>query len=103
MASFNINNSVNAMLNQGVDPSKLVIGVAKYGRGWNAVSGMSADDFTNANGGGAITGTWEKSILDYKDIAHKYYNETSQTGMGEFEYFYNEVDQAAYLYNATKK
>lgn len=27
-------NGVNALLNQGVDPAKIVVGAAMYGRGW---------------------------------------------------------------------
>jgi len=103
MQSFNVNDSVNAMLAQGVNPSKLVVGVAKYGRGWKNVSGMSGSDFSLASGNGAIKGTWENGILDYKDIASNYYNDNTQSGMGGFEYFYDETAQAAYLYNDTSK
>ncbi|XZG69956.1 glycosyl hydrolase family 18 protein [Chitinibacteraceae bacterium HSL-7] len=61
---YNTDDAVNQLLNAGVNPKKLVVGLPFYGRGWTGV--------TNANNGlyqaatGAARGTYEAGIEDYK-------------------------------------
>jgi chitinase len=61
---YNTDDAVKQLLNAGVNPKKLVLGVPKYGRGWTGV--------TNANNGlyqvakDPARGTYEAGIEDYK-------------------------------------
>jgi len=61
---YNTDDAVSQLINAGVNPKKLVLGVPKYGRGWTGV--------TNANNGlyqaasKAAGGTYEAGIEDYK-------------------------------------
>ncbi len=61
---YNVDDAVNLLINAGVNPKKLVVGIPFYGRGWTGV--------TNANNGlyqkatGAARGTYEAGIEDYK-------------------------------------
>lgn len=61
---YNTADAVDLLLQAGVNPKKLVVGIPKYGRGWTGV--------TNANNGlyqkttDAARGTYEKGIEDYK-------------------------------------
>ncbi|QLI81024.1 chitinase [Chitinibacter fontanus] len=61
---YNIDDATTLLLNGGVNPKKLVVGIPFYGRGWTGV--------TNANNGlyqkatQAARGTYEAGIEDYK-------------------------------------
>ncbi len=96
---YNIDASVKAMLAQGVDSKKLAVGVSKYGRGWSGVENISGE----LKGSAAISGTWEAGILDYKDIVDKYFDSKNVQGKNGFVYKYDEIAQAATLFNETKK
>ncbi|MCD9494343.1 glycoside hydrolase [Photobacterium carnosum] len=85
---------IDAMLAQGVEPKKLVVGVAAYGRGWTGVSGYTEGNPFSGKATGPIKGTWENGVLDYRDIANNH--------MGEgWTYSYDEQAEAPYLFNAS--
>ena len=88
---FNIDSAVQAMLGQGVDPAKLAVGVAMYGRGWTGVTGHTGSPFTGT-ATGPVAGTWEPGVVDYRQIA------AEMTGAG-WEYGYDTTAEAAYLFN----
>jgi chitinase len=95
---------ITNLINAGVPASKLVLGVAKYGRGWINVSGVNPDEspFINGVGGGPHPGTWESGNLDYRDIANNYLSSDEQ-GKNGYTYFYDEQAQAPYLWNANSQ
>ncbi len=101
--SLSVEISVNAMLDQGVDAGKLVVGVAKYGRGWKNITGSSDANPFNGQGGGAIDGTWENGILDYKDIEANYLGGKNGQGINGWQYAWDESAQAPYLWHAGNK
>ena len=101
--SLSIDISVNAMLNQGVAPGKLVVGVAKYGRGWKGITGATDSNPFDGQGNGPIDGTWENGILDYKDIEANYLGGKNGQGINGWEYRWDETAMAPYLWNASKK
>ncbi|MEQ2353917.1 glycosyl hydrolase family 18 protein [Pseudoalteromonas piscicida] len=98
--------AIQLLLQQGVQPSKLVMGVAMYGRGWEGVLDANAAIPGNpmtAPGNGPLTGStsegvWEPGIMDYKAIAA---NAVGQGGSGVngYEVGYDEQAQAAYVWN----
>lgn len=90
---FNIDGAVTAMLGQGVDPAKIAVGVAMYGRGWSGVSGFSGSPFTGT-ASGPIAGTWEDGVVDYRQIAETM---TSR----DWQYGYDAAADAAYSFNPT--
>jgi len=101
--SLSIEISVNAMLEQGVDAGKLVVGAAKYGRGWKNITGSSDANPFDGQGGGAIDGTWENGILDYKDIEANYLGGKNGQGINGWQYRWDESAQAPYLWHGANK
>jgi len=101
--SLSVEISVNAMLDQGVDAGKLVVGVAKYGRGWKNITGSSDANPFNGQGGGAIDGTWENGILDYKDIEANYLGGKNGQGINGWQYGWDESAQAPYLWHGANQ
>ncbi|WP_304523947.1 glycosyl hydrolase family 18 protein [Cupriavidus sp. UME77] len=91
-------NSVKALLAQGVDPKKLVIGAAMYGRGWTGVSGYTDNDPFTGKAKGPHAGQWEKGILDYKKIASTMVG-PNNTGINGYEYHYDQTAEAPYVFN----
>ena len=68
---YNGHGAIQALKAQGVTPSKLVLGVAMYGRGWSGVQQWDGTNHLTGFATGAVDGTWEPGVLDYKDIAAK--------------------------------
>lgn len=88
---FNASAGVDALLAQGVDPAKIVVGTAMYGRGWKGVSDYGNDTPFQGVASGAIDGTWEAGSLDYRDIA----DNLIPNG---FEYHYDAIAEAPWLF-----
>ncbi|KVK98994.1 glycosyl hydrolase family 18 protein [Burkholderia ubonensis] len=97
--SYTSANSMQALIDQGVDPKKLVMGVAAYGRGWTGVHGLTDQDnpFTG-KATGPHAGQWEKGILDYKKIAAEFAGKDGK-GANGYEYHYDATAEAPYLWN----
>ncbi|MBR9726596.1 glycosyl hydrolase family 18 protein [Shewanella intestini] len=87
-------NGVSYLLAQGVDPEKIVVGAAMYGRGWSGVSGYENNNPFTGTATGKIKGTWEDGVLDYRHIADAHMS-------GDWQYSYDEIAQAPYLFNPT--
>ncbi|MGF1726429.1 glycosyl hydrolase family 18 protein [Photobacterium nomapromontoriensis] len=85
---------VDAMLAQGVDPKKLVVGVAAYGRGWTGVTGYTDGNPFSGRATGPIKGTWEDGVVDYRDIVN------NRMGDG-WIYGYDEQAEAPYLFKSS--
>ncbi|QUJ09245.1 chitinase [Gynaephora ruoergensis nucleopolyhedrovirus] len=60
--------AVNVLLDQNVQPSKIIVGVAMYGRGWRGVTGYKDDNPFTGIATGPAAGTWEDGVVDYKQI-----------------------------------
>ncbi|KAJ2954904.1 hypothetical protein O0L34_g3227 [Tuta absoluta] len=83
---------VKYLLAQGVNPKKIVIGVAMYGRGWTGVHGYEdrSNPFTG-NATGPVKGTWQDGVVDYREIAN-------EIAAGKWEYKYDSTAQAPYVF-----
>ncbi|MBZ6072164.1 glycosyl hydrolase family 18 protein [Aeromonas schubertii] len=90
---YTTDKGVKAMLDQGVEPGKLVVGAAMYGRGWTGVSGYQAGNPFTGTATGPVKGTWENGVVDYRDIVN------NRMGAG-WEKGYDEMAEAPYLFNA---
>lgn len=90
--NYTTDNAVQAMLGQGVKPGKIVVGAAMYGRGWTGVHGYNGNPFTGT-ATGAIKGTWENGIVDYRQIVNQ------MLGKPGWEYKYDEAAEAPYVFN----
>ncbi|MGO0305128.1 glycosyl hydrolase family 18 protein [Endozoicomonas acroporae] len=86
-------NGIQEYVKSGIDHDKIVLGVALYGRGWAGVSNLkeAGNPFSGTATGG-INGTWEKGVLDYRDI---YENHGEAQG---FVYGYDQQAEAPYLW-----
>ncbi len=97
---FTGSNAIENLTKAGVPKNKLVLGYAMYGRAWKGVQGSTPTEPFLGQGQGALSGTWEAGVLDYKDIAKRYYDEAKDLGKGGFSYGYDSLAEAPYLYDA---
>lgn len=82
---------VKYLLAQGVNPKKIVVGVAMYGRGWTGVHGYKDNNPFTGNATGPVKGTWQDGVVDYREVA----NEIAQN---KWEFHYDNVAQAPYVF-----
>nr|AAB49933.1 chitinase Chia_Spl [Serratia plymuthica] len=76
---------------QGVKPGKIVVGAAKYGRGWTGVSGYQNNNPFTGTATGPVKGTWENGIVDYRQIANEFISD-------EWQYSYDATAEAPYVF-----
>ncbi|OCQ18292.1 chitinase [Pseudoalteromonas luteoviolacea] len=106
--AYTLDNAVKALLAQGVDSKKLVVGAAMYGRGWEGVFDSNTTIPGNpvtapGNGkyaGSTSEGVWEPGIMDYKAIAKNLVG-GSGTGINGFTAGYDDQAEAAWVWNPT--
>jgi chitinase len=104
--AYTADNAIQLMLKQGVDPKKIILGTAMYGRGWEGVypqNAKIADNPMTAPGSGKLTGTsaqgvWEAGVIDYKGIKSHMIG-SAGTGVNGFEVGYDDTAEAAYVWN----
>ncbi|MCP3100211.1 glycosyl hydrolase family 18 protein [Myxococcus sp. K15C18031901] len=94
---FYTDGSVAKMLELGVAPEKIVVGVPFYGRGWGGVPNVNNGLFQS---GVPTKGTWDDGqsgltgVFDYKDIKANY----ERAGSGYSKFVHPEARQA-YVYS----
>ncbi|WP_299691615.1 glycosyl hydrolase family 18 protein [uncultured Vibrio sp.] len=106
--AYTTDNGIQLLLDQGVPANKLVVGAAMYGRGWEGVlpsSLMDPTDPMTGVGNGKLQGTtaqgvWEDGVIDYKGIKANMLGANNQ-GINGFEYGYDEMAEAPYVWNRT--
>ncbi|MCA0899155.1 glycosyl hydrolase family 18 protein [Microbulbifer agarilyticus] len=89
--AYNTHNGIQNLLGLGVDPGKLVVGAAMYGRGWTGVSGWNGNDHMTGTATGMVNGTWEDGVVDYRDIV-------ARIATGEWEEYYDTAAEAPYIF-----
>lgn len=82
--------AVTAILDAGVAPDQLVLGVPFYGRSFAGAGGGQDGLYSSFSGPGP--GTWEPGIVDYHDIVANY--------EPELERFWHDDAQVPWLYDA---
>lgn len=106
--AYTADNGIQLLLAQGVPANKLVLGTAMYGRGWTGVTPDTLTDPSDPMTGtatGKLTGTtaqgvWEDGVIDYKGLK-SYMLGASNTGINGFEYGYDAMAEAPYVWNPT--
>ncbi|MFA1283601.1 glycosyl hydrolase family 18 protein [Citrobacter telavivensis] len=86
-------NGINALLGQGVQPGKIVVGAGMYGRGWTGVHGQTGNNPFTGTATGAVKGTWEPGVVDYRQIVKEF------KGKAGWESGYDAVAEAPYVFN----
>jgi GH18 family chitinase len=69
----NIKDQLNYFVKSGASASKVILGVAFYGRGFLFTPGTQPAPFVVGTGTIPV-GTWEPNGFDYSDILKTYYN-----------------------------
>lgn len=90
---YTTENGVNALLQQGVQPGKIVVGAGMYGRGWTGVHGQTGNNPFTGTATGPVKGTWEPGVVDYRQIVNEY------KGKPGWEYGYDADAEAPYVFN----
>ncbi|MGW2185237.1 glycoside hydrolase family 18 protein [Streptomyces sp. NPDC001719] len=67
-AGFDTDSAISKLLSMGVPPSKLLLGIGFYGRGWTGVTPTAVPGGTAT---GPAAGTYEQGIDDYKVLKSK--------------------------------
>ena len=62
--------AVVRLVQAGVPPGKLLLGLPLYGRTWNGCAARNDGAYQECSG--PAKGTWEDGVLDYQDIAENY-------------------------------
>ncbi len=104
--AYTSDNGIQLLLEQGAPPSKLVLGVAMYGRGWEGVIPDSlsnpSDPMTGVGDGklkgSPMQGVWESGVIDYKGVK-AYMLGPNHQGINGFEYGYDAQAQAPWVWN----
>jgi chitinase len=68
-AGFSLDLAIDTYRARGAPPSKLVVGVPYFGRGWAGVPNVNRGLYQPATG--PAPGTWEPGVEDYKVLATK--------------------------------
>ncbi|APO13894.1 chitinase [Plodia interpunctella granulovirus] len=87
--------AVQRLLNQSVNPNKLVVGVAMYGRGWRGIHNITNNNPFTGTATGPVKGSWENGVVDYKDITNRYPN-PNYDGVAQAPYVYHNDDLVTY-------
>ncbi len=104
--AYTTDNGIQLLLAKGVPANKLVVGAAMYGRGWEGVMPNTLSDPTDpmtgvATGklkGSTAQGVWEDGVIDYKGLK-SFMIGPNNTGINGFEYGYDELAEAPYVWN----
>jgi chitinase len=88
---YNISYTVDMYLRDGIDPAKLNLGAPLYGRTWAGVGSTNNGLYQPSTGAGS--GTWEKGVIDYSDLASKLKNQPDV-----YKLYWDEAAQAPYVY-----
>ena len=91
---YNISYTVDMYLKDGIDPAKLNLGAPLYGRTWAGVG--PANNGLYQPSAGAGSGTWEKGVIDYSDLANKLKNQPDV-----YKLYWDEAAQVPYVYAPT--
>ncbi|MVP01590.1 glycosyl hydrolase family 18 protein [Paenibacillus lutrae] len=105
---FNVESTVNLYLNKGIPASKLTVGEAFFGYGWNGCNaGPKGDGLYQNCTGGATTGsdgsTFNFSYLQNKGYLTKDASGKYTVGGNGFTRYWNDATKTPYLYNPTSK
>ena len=99
-SGFYDDGSVQQLLSLGVAPSKIVLGIPFYGRGWGSVPNTNNGLFQS---GTETMGTWDDGtsgptgVFDYKDLKAHY------EGAAGYTKYFNSEAQEAYVYSPSTK
>ena len=106
--NWNLDGAVKAMTQQNVPASKLVAGVAMYGRGWQGVTGVEGNNPFTGQGGAPLSlakgnGHWEDGVLDYFHIIEEMLGGNAQgVGINGWMSGYDTTAEAAYVWHPQK-
>lgn len=84
-----------AMVERGVDVSKVKLGIPLYARGWMVEPGTATEDALGASSIGLVEGSFERGVYDSKDILSQIEGDPNS-----WDVVYDTDSMAAFAYNA---
>jgi chitinase len=94
-STANVDAAIQAWLAAGVDPDKIVMGAALYGRGWGNVG--ATDNGLFQSGSAATVGTFENGVFDYGDLVDNY------LGQGDWVRSWDAESLVPWLYSPSQE
>lgn len=91
--TFNVEAGVYGHLNAGVPPSKLVLGLPFYGRGWSGCANFESGQYQSCSS--LPQGTWEAGVFDFTDLESNYINKSG------YNRYWNDTAKVPYLWNSS--
>ncbi|CAF1325319.1 unnamed protein product [Rotaria sordida] len=67
-SKYNCDAAIQAYITAGVSSTKILMGLALYGRGWQGVTNTALNGFSQTASSQLPTGTWENGIYDYDHL-----------------------------------
>ncbi|CAF1186430.1 unnamed protein product [Adineta ricciae] len=71
-SKYNCDAAIQAYLAAGVPSEKVLLGLPLYGRGWQGVTNIDRDGFSQPASSQLPTGTWENGVFDYDHLKKSY-------------------------------
>tara|TARA_R110002126_G_scaffold12196_3_gene53141 strand:+ start:2989 stop:4272 length:1284 start_codon:yes stop_codon:yes gene_type:complete len=92
--------AVQYLVESGVTPGKIAIGVAMYGRGWQDVTDVKNNNpFSGV--GGAVLSDGEPGFMNYRQLAANASGGPKASGINGFILGWDDTARASYLWNPT--
>lgn len=103
-SDFSLEEAVEYLLGEGVDPEHINVGYAGYSRSAKGaeISSFSPLDGTY-NGNGTTVGTFESGCVEWYDVIYNYLDLENQSGRNGYHVYTDKVACADYLYNPELK
>lgn len=88
---YNCHAAIQGYLAAGTPRSKIVMGLALYGRGWQGVTSRVQNGFSQSASNQLPMGTWENGVFDYDHLKRNY--------LPSYTRYWDEASQVPYLFN----
>ncbi|CAF1137588.1 unnamed protein product [Adineta ricciae] len=90
-SKYNCDAAIQAYLAVGVPSKKILLGLPLYGRGWQGVTNIDQDGFSQSASSQLPTGTWENGVFDYDHLKKSY--------IPSYNRYWDNESKVPFLYN----
>ena len=104
-SKYSIDDAVNYMLDQGIDPKKIFVGFAGYSRSARQANMTSVSPLTGTydTEGLDTVGSFESAVTEWPDVIYNYLDLERKTGLEGYVLYTDEVADADFLYSRSNQ